>query len=558
MDGVGTSAGDLPLEIATYVLDLLDDVAFDAALESRLFDVDSDVQRLWRKSRTLKKRTLVSRGEFETLRYIHKRRGARFFLQDAALAAGSGDLVLVEWLCSVAQGGFACNMLKHAACGGHLHIIEWAVKRFTFTTKAVDVAIVAASRHGHLPVVQYLCERFGVVGTLSIMGAPLALAVAAYHGRLDCLAYLFSKMDAHDWHWDSGAYAFDPDEDSVRIVEPNDRMYMHAHRYIWGMVDVAYAGGQAEAVRWLVERGVMPGDRLYSALTAVTHAVRCRGTAAVGALVSVLPCGRLGVGDAPCHVRNEQGIKELARVTPPALAASVVAALGLPTLCFAGSLGAHDDVETLRSFLAERKYSLDVPVCREAITSGLSMFARRGQVHLVQHLVQTFGSGAYTYICQRDRAATLARTAKRGHTRVVAVLAAIEPDRGVLLFALAAASRAAHDAIVDSLLLADAKHDSQGRLPQARAETLDTRVMLLNAIHGTRTDVVRRVLGAYGICAPNTLFRSIIALGLHRHIGLLVPYCVNGPLRPDIGAWSELLVPHHTLRALERIAAIPE
>ncbi|AVK76623.1 Ankyrin repeat domain containing protein [Pandoravirus neocaledonia] len=216
----------LPPEVACLVLDRLDSVDLLSCLDLRVFvNVDADGERRRRaeiRSRGTKKRDLVRRGDIETLEYIRETRGARFFLQDVALAAGGGHLNVVKWLYEHAQEGHPCGAIEAAAAGGHLATVDWLMRKETTGTEGtIHRAIVKAAKYGHLSVVQYMCENHSV-GRYSMI---LATTEAARRGHACIVEFLCSR----------GSSA--PRDDEVDT-----------------MVDTAAEHGHAEVVEFLYAR----------------------------------------------------------------------------------------------------------------------------------------------------------------------------------------------------------------------------------------------------------------------------------------------------------------
>lgn len=177
----------LPPEVACLVLDRLDGADLSSCLDLAVFvNVDADKERrrrAERRSRGVKKRDLVRRGDVGALQYIHETRGARFFLQDVALAAAGGHLDAMAWLYKHAQGGHPYGAIEAAAAGGHLAAVTWLVEQdnpidATSLTRGV---IIKAAKGGHLAVIEYACEG----RVVEHHAAWVALMKAARHDHID-------------------------------------------------------------------------------------------------------------------------------------------------------------------------------------------------------------------------------------------------------------------------------------------------------------------------------------------------------------------------------------
>lgn len=182
----------MPAEVALLVLDYLRTTDFETCLDVNVFPtVNADHERLRRRCRETKKRELVRLGDVDALQYIYETRGARFVLQDMALAAAGGRMAAVKWLWAHAKGGHPCAVLECAAARGHYSLVSWLCDHIQFTQAVVDEAVDCAAEAGHVYVVDYLCTHHRATGTArAIFGAVLA-------GRIDIVKRLHSACPSH-------------------------------------------------------------------------------------------------------------------------------------------------------------------------------------------------------------------------------------------------------------------------------------------------------------------------------------------------------------------------
>jgi len=181
----------LPPEVACLVLDRLDGADLLLCLDLGVFtNVDADDERrrrAERRSRGVKKRDLVRCGDVEALKHIHETRGARFFLQDVALAAAGGHLEVVKWVYEHAQEGHLYGAIEAAAAGGHLAVVDWLAQHGTGRVSPPEREVIfEAAKGGHLPVIEYACKGRSPSHRVMVQAA----IKAARHGHTDVVRYL--------------------------------------------------------------------------------------------------------------------------------------------------------------------------------------------------------------------------------------------------------------------------------------------------------------------------------------------------------------------------------
>ncbi|AGO85217.1 Ankyrin repeat domain containing protein [Pandoravirus salinus] len=239
-----TGPRDLPAEIVENILDGVDAGDAESALASDLFSVDAEAWRIDRRCRTTKKRRLVAAGDLAALKYIRKRRAARFVLQDLSLTARGGHLKAVMWLYKRAKGGYPCRAIKEASAGGHIDVVWWLCQKIAIRPGAIDAAVDAAAEGGHQDVVDYLIEDHGGKGT------PLAILWAVKNGHADVVRRLYWTCPSNASAYYKGAdYDWDP---------RSDRGYRNAAVTngagdCFGLLDVACSTGRADIVDFLWE-----------------------------------------------------------------------------------------------------------------------------------------------------------------------------------------------------------------------------------------------------------------------------------------------------------------
>jgi hypothetical protein len=250
--------GDLAPEVVALILDKLDAGDLSRALESRVFAIDGDAERVRRRCQSTKKRRLVADGDLPALKRIRKKRNARFVLQDVTLAARGGHLDAVAWLYKHASGGYPCRVIQEASAGGHLDVVRWLCDndRVAIRPGAIDAAVDVAAKYGHNNVINYLAT------TRSVKGTPVALFWAVRNGHADTIQRLCAISTEN-----AGAYYAarhdDQQIDPLEMISSDDteimgvlkvEMVAKDHPHAFGLFDLACLMGRMNIIQWLWKR----------------------------------------------------------------------------------------------------------------------------------------------------------------------------------------------------------------------------------------------------------------------------------------------------------------
>jgi hypothetical protein len=98
------------------------------------------------------------------------------------------------------EGVRSCNneALRWAAMNGHLPVVQYLCEKFQLTIQDVrswnNDALGGAAESGHLPVVKYLCETYSLTTEDVRSANNEALRMAVYDGHLPVVQYLCEKF----------------------------------------------------------------------------------------------------------------------------------------------------------------------------------------------------------------------------------------------------------------------------------------------------------------------------------------------------------------------------
>lgn len=245
-DGVGI--GDLPVEAADMILSLLvESKDFDACLDSCVFSIDTNLQRVRRRIQGVKKRQLITDSDLEALRYIDERRGCRFRLQDVSVAVATGNLKMVRWIWKRASVGHPHGALSSAVRGGNLDILKWLCKEIQPPLAKVDSLIRCAASTSHNAIVVWLCEHY------NRPGVPAALLEATTAGDLNTLRYLYERCA------DNARYLYDSDADEyhpIPVGPASKEKFERLQHTCRGLIDTACLYGHYGLVTYMWDNEV--------------------------------------------------------------------------------------------------------------------------------------------------------------------------------------------------------------------------------------------------------------------------------------------------------------
>lgn len=271
--------------------------------------------------------------------------------------------------------------LSTAAAGGHLAVVRWLVEEFGLTAADArdnqDGALVASAEHGHLPVVRYLAERF-----YTAERAPAAFDAAVRTGHMPVVTYLADWFGVHAGDVTCGTHTMlqlateSGHMDVVLYMAERFNMHPCASSLSW-----TAANGHLAMLQYLVERRGMsaPHERHH----VLMHMVMLGGAAVVRYIVE-----RLGV----TAEELDDGC--------------------LPDLCAVG------DVDAVR-YIVET-FGMTAQDARSDDNAALVVAASRGHMDVVRYLVDTFGLTPKDARSQNNNA--LRKAASNGHAEMVRYL----------------------------------------------------------------------------------------------------------------------------------------
>ena len=149
--------------------------------------------------------TAVSRGLFSVLQELWDRDLITWNTDMSEAAAKHGRLTMLK-LARSKHFGWKSGTLRGAAEGGHLDIIEWAVKAGCKPSNEGLIMYMQAARKGHVEVIKWLREW---VSTKNIWGQsyPDLCGCAASRGQIAMLAFLRTPYQGKVYPWSAEACA---------------------------------------------------------------------------------------------------------------------------------------------------------------------------------------------------------------------------------------------------------------------------------------------------------------------------------------------------------------
>ncbi|AGO85060.1 Ankyrin repeat domain containing protein [Pandoravirus salinus] len=183
----------------------------------------------------------VSKANSDAMRWLHEAdvKGCTKAIGDGL--ARMGDLDALVWLHGCRPDAVGKSAMGAAAAGGHVRVVSWL--RDTVGTGDGPTAVVnIAARHGHLALIQHMCDAADAVLTTAAMDR------AAGHGHLEVVQWLHV-------HRTEGCTTAAMDKAAARghleVVQ-----WLHAHRTegcTTAAMDGAAAHGHLAVVQWLHE-----------------------------------------------------------------------------------------------------------------------------------------------------------------------------------------------------------------------------------------------------------------------------------------------------------------
>ena len=149
--------------------------------------------------------TAVSRGTFSVLQELWDRDLITWNANMSEAAARHGRLTMLK-LARNKRFAWRDGTLRGAAEGGHLDLIEWAVKAGCKPSLEGQEMYVQAARNGHIDVIKWLREWNSTKGLWGKTYPDLCLAAAA-RGQIETLVFLRTPYKGKVSQWSAEACA---------------------------------------------------------------------------------------------------------------------------------------------------------------------------------------------------------------------------------------------------------------------------------------------------------------------------------------------------------------
>jgi len=149
--------------------------------------------------------TAVSRGTFSVLQELWDRDLITWNTNMSEAAARHGRLTMLK-LARNKRFAWRDGTLRGAAEGGHLDLIEWAVKAGCKPSLEGKEMYVQAARNGHIDVIKWLREWNSTKGLWGKTYPDLCLA-AASRGQIETLVFLRTPYKGKASQWSAEACA---------------------------------------------------------------------------------------------------------------------------------------------------------------------------------------------------------------------------------------------------------------------------------------------------------------------------------------------------------------